>query len=353
MDAFIVIDKPKGPTSHQIDYWVREITGEKKVGHIGTLDPNVTGVLVMALGKAVKLIDLVHEYGKEYVFVMRVHADLTEDRIRDVAALFTGEVYQIPPMRSAVARNLRSRRIYSLEIMEISGRNVLMKMRCDSGTYVRTLCTDMGYALGCGAQMSELRRISTGPFTEDHMITMQDLSDAVKLSQNGNGSILNRVVFQPDFIFRDTPKIIVKKSALKTISHGSDLFPGGIKALIGKPERGDRVCVLTEDNELVGTGKMLVSYKDINVLKVMDFDRILIEPQREDERPERRREDVLVRKEKGKGDIQIQRTRRKSSGNSHVSERGKGTSTGRKSRYIRDSRSKGNSNRIRKKKGRS
>lgn len=329
MDGFVVIDKPKGPTSHQIDYWVREITGEQKVGHIGTLDPNVTGVLVMALGKAVKLIDIVHEYTKEYVFVVKFHGEITEEQLARVAEEFTGEVYQIPPMRSAVARNLRVRRIHSLDTIEMDGRNALMKMVCDSGTYVRTLCTDMGYVTGTGAQMIELRRLSTGMFTEEKMITLQALSDAFKLAERGNTKAVSDILIPMDFIFRDTPKIIVKKSALRTISHGSDLFPGGIKAIIGKPLRGDRVCVFTENNEMVGAGKMLVSYADIGVLKVLDFDRILIEPVEDGEKPEGKREDILVRKERRGKRIPVQKPQRRSGSGSGRAEGGKSTRPGR------------------------
>lgn len=277
VDGFIVLDKPKGPTSHQVDYWVRQIMGMDKVGHIGTLDPGVTGVLVMALGKATKLIDIAHEQQKEYVAVMRLYADVPRERIDEVFREYVGEIYQIPPMRSAVLRALRKRRIFSLDIMEIRERLILFRVKCESGTYIRTLCTDMGYSLGCGAQMAELRRTRTGIFNEENMVTLQELDDAVKLSKNGSDMKLQKMIYSMDYLFRDHPKIIVKKSSLHTISRGSDLFPGGIKAVIGEPGRGARVAVLSEDNQLVGTGKMLVNFNEIGDLKVVDFDRILIE----------------------------------------------------------------------------
>lgn len=278
LDGFVIIDKPKGPTSHQVDYWIREILGVERVGHIGTLDPNVSGVLVMAIGKATKLIDVAHESPKEYVGVMRVYADVTEDQVRETFREFTTEIYQIPPMRSAVARSLRKRRIHSLELLEMEGRLILFKVKSDSGTYIRTLCTDIGYAMGPGAQMSELRRISTGPFREEGTCTLQDLKDAVKLKKDGNERLFRKIFLMPDFLFRDYPKVVVKASAIENIAHGSDLFPGGIVAVIGNPLRGDRVCVVTEQNELVGTGIMLVSADNISDLKVVDFDRVFVEP---------------------------------------------------------------------------
>lgn len=277
IDGFIVIEKPKGPTSHQVDFWVRQITGVEKVGHVGTLDPNASGVLVMALGKAVKLIDVAHEYPKEYVSVMRVYGDVEREVIERTFREFTGEIYQIPPMKSAVARALRIRTIHELEIKEIKDRLVLFRVKCESGTYIRTLCTDMGYALGPGAQMAELRRTATGPFDESMAHSLQELSDAVYLADHGDMSLLDRLVIPMINLFRNNAKIVVKKSALSNISHGSDLYPGGIRAIIGRPVKGDRVAVVTENNELVGTGKMLVDYDSILDLKVVDFDRILLE----------------------------------------------------------------------------
>lgn len=277
IDGFVVIDKPKGPTSHQVDYWVRQILGMEKVGHVGTLDPAVTGVLVMALGKATKLIDIAHEQPKEYIAVMRLYKDVPREEVEAVFREYETEVYQLPPMRSAVARTLRKRRIHSLEIMEIKERLILFRVTCDSGTYIRTLCTDMGYSLGCGAQMAELRRTRTGVFEEKNLVNLQELGDALKLKEEGSPEGLQRMVFSLDYLFRDYSKVIVKKSALGTISRGSDLFPGGIRAVIGEPRRGDRVAVLSENNELVGTGKMLVNYDEIRDIKVVDFDRILLE----------------------------------------------------------------------------
>lgn len=277
LDGFIVIDKPKGPTSHQVDYWVRQILGIERVGHIGTLDPGVTGVLVMALGKATKLIDIAHEQKKEYVCVMRLYGDVSEDSLRSAFHEYEGEIYQLPPMRAAVARTLRKRTIYKLDILEISGRLVLFKVVCDSGTYIRTLCTDVGYSLGVGAQMAELRRTKTGLFQESDLVTLQDIADAKKLSDGGSPEKLRQLIFSMDYLFRDHSKIIVKKSSLANISRGSDLFPGGIRAVIGTPAKGERVAVISENNELVGTGIMLVNFDEIRDLKVVDFDRVLLE----------------------------------------------------------------------------
>ena len=307
IEGFVVIDKPKGPTSHQIDYWVRQMTGVARVGHIGTLDPYASGVLVMALGKAARLIDVAHEDPKEYVGVMRFHGDIEEQKVRELFALFTDEIYQLPPLRSAVARVLRKRRIYTLEILEIRERMVLFRVKCDSGTYIRTLCLDIGHVSGLGGNMEELRRISTGPFTEDMAVTLQDFSDACHFYRKGERRKLQEMVKDISFLFRDKPKIVVKKSTLWTISHGSDLFPGGVKAILGNPVRGDRVWVVTEDNAIVGTGKMLSSYNELSDLKIVDFDRILITPPHNTTIDAERRKSNVVRPETSRRRAKIQK----------------------------------------------
>ena len=163
----IILDKPSGPTSHQATAWVRDALKCEKVGHGGTLDPYVSGVLPITLGKAVRLTDVVLSSDKEYVCLMRLHADRPEKRVREVISRFVGKIYQLPPVRSAVKRQVRIRTIHEIEVLDIRGRDVLFRVRCDAGTYVRTLCVDIGDLLGCGANMVELRRTRSGKMTED------------------------------------------------------------------------------------------------------------------------------------------------------------------------------------------
>jgi tRNA pseudouridine55 synthase/H/ACA ribonucleoprotein complex subunit 4 len=273
INGFIVIDKPKGPTSHQVDAWVREITGEKRVGHIGTLDPNVSGVLVMALGKATKLIDIVHEKPKEYISVMRLYSQADLETIMKVFKEFTGRIYQLPPVRSAVSRQLRERTIYGMDVMEIDDKLILFKVRCESGTYIRTLCTDMGYVIGTGAQMADLRRLSTGDFNESQIHTLQELSDSMVLKKHGDGSKFDKILIPIDFVFAGTPKVIVKNTAIKNIMTGSDIYPAGIKAIVGDIHKGNRVAIYTDNNDLLAYGTMLVD--KLNDLKAVDLDGIL------------------------------------------------------------------------------
>ena len=172
----IILDKPSGPTSHQATAWVRDALRCEKVGHGGTLDPYVSGVLPITLGKAVRLTDVVLSSDKEYVCLMRIHADRPEKEVRQAISRFVGRVYQLPPVRSAVKRQLRIRNIREIEVLDIDGRDVLMRVVCDAGTYVRTLCVDIGDLLGCGANMVELRRTRSGKMTEDRAHTAPKVS---------------------------------------------------------------------------------------------------------------------------------------------------------------------------------
>jgi len=159
-----IVDKPAGPTSHQVSAWVRDMFGVPKAGHSGTLDPRVTGVLPVALADATRAVEAVLEGDKEYVGVMQLHQDVDERRVRSMMGRFVGEVYQMPPVRSAVKREQRTRHVYELEPLEVDGRNVLFRVRCESGTYIRTLCADIGDALGVGANLVDLRRTRAATF---------------------------------------------------------------------------------------------------------------------------------------------------------------------------------------------
>ncbi|MDR3206615.1 MAG: RNA-guided pseudouridylation complex pseudouridine synthase subunit Cbf5, partial [Candidatus Methanoplasma sp.] len=177
----IVLDKPSGPTSHQATAWARDALCADRIGHGGTLDPYVSGVLPLCLGKAVRLTDIVLSSDKEYICLMKLHADAPEAKVRKILSTFCGKIYQTPPVRSAVKRQMRIRTVKELEILEVKGRDVLFRVSCDAGTYVRSICFDAGEALGCGASMTELRRTRSGRMTEKDAATLQDLKDSYVL----------------------------------------------------------------------------------------------------------------------------------------------------------------------------
>ena len=251
----INLDKPLGPTSHQVTAWVRDILQIEKIGHGGTLDPKVSGVLPIATGKATRATDLVLKSDKEYVCLMRLHRDRTPEQIRKVMETFVGDIYQVPPLRSAVKRQLRVRAVRSIKILEISGRGVLFRVSCDAGTYIRTLCVDIGEALGVGAHMEELRRNRSGSMLETDSVTLQELKDAhVLWKEEGDDSWIRRIVKPMESLLEPLPKIVLKDSAIDAICHGADLAVVGIAKHEDGLYRGEVVAFISQKGEGVGLG---------------------------------------------------------------------------------------------------
>lgn len=255
--GIVVIDKPRGPSSHQVTAWVGEILG-RRVGHAGTLDPQVSGVLVVMFGGAVRLAPVLLSHDKEYVCLMRLHGDVPREEVDRVAEEFTGRIYQRPPRKSAVKRSLRIRRIHEIEVLEMEGRLVLFRVRCDAGTYIRTLCVHMGYALGVCAHMQELRRISAGPFDETTAVSLHELADAAAAAREGNPAPLQQMLLAPETAVVDLPKVIIRDTAVDAVCHGAVLAGVGVVRCEGGFGKGDTVAIMTGQGELVGLGKALV-----------------------------------------------------------------------------------------------
>ena len=256
----IILDKPSGPTSHQATAWVRDALKCDRIGHGGTLDPYVSGVLPITLGKAVRLTDVVLSSDKEYICLMRLHSDRSESRIREVVSRFIGKIYQLPPVRSAVKRQLRIRTIKDLEILDISGRDVLFRIECDAGTYVRTLCVDIGDVLGCGANMVELRRTRSGKMIESRAHTLHDIRDAyVFWQQNGRGEWLRSMLLPMEVLVEPLPKVVVKATAVDAVCHGADLNVVGVHMLDEDIRKNALVAMMTARGELVALGRMAMS----------------------------------------------------------------------------------------------
>lgn len=277
----IILDKPSGPTSHQATAWARDALRMEKAGHGGTLDPYVSGVLPVTLGKAVRLTDVVLSSDKEYVCLMRLHADRPEERIREVLSRFTGRIYQLPPVRSAVKRQLRIRRIKELEVLQISGRDVLFRVECDAGTYVRTLCVDVGDVLGCGASMTELRRTRSGRMTEDRAYTLQEIRDAyVFWQQYGHGEYLREMIVPLEALVEPLPKVVVKATAVDAICHGASLSVKGVHMLDPDIRKNALVAMMTTRGELIGLGRMAMSTDKLMAAKAgvaVETRRVLME----------------------------------------------------------------------------
>ncbi len=227
--------------------------------------PKVTGVLPVALENATKVIGNIVHSGKEYICVMQLHSEVSEEKLRKVLSEFTGKIYQKPPLRSSVKRTVRIKTIYYIELLEYTGRYALLRVGCEAGTYMRKLCHDVGEVLGVGAHMRELRRTRTGPFKEDEtLVTMQQLSEALyRWREEGKEDLLRKTILPMEYIVSHMYKVVVRDSAVDSIAHGADLAVPGILRLHDKIRKGDKVAIMTLKGELVALGKALMDAKEI------------------------------------------------------------------------------------------
>ncbi len=259
-NGLIVLDKPSGPTSHQVDNWIKRIVGVNKCSHGGTLDPRVTGALVIALENSVKLMPMLLSSKKEYVALVFLHADKPEKEIRKVCEEFIGKIKQLPPKKSAVARRVREREIYYLDILQIKGRYILMRTGTEAGTYIRRLADDIGKNLGCGAHLQELRRTKSGIFNEEQSHTLQELADAVALwKERGDDSALRDIVLPFEKLADGMKVVIVKDSAIGSVANGAPLAVQGIVRAHDNIEKGDVVAMMSLKGEFVGFGDTAMS----------------------------------------------------------------------------------------------
>ncbi|MDO8510662.1 MAG: RNA-guided pseudouridylation complex pseudouridine synthase subunit Cbf5 [Nanoarchaeota archaeon] len=280
--GIVNIDKPKGPTSHQTSDYVKKILHLDKAGHSGTLDPAVTGVQPIALGKATRITQFLLTAPKEYVCLMHIHQEIEEKIIRETLSQFLGKIRQLPPLKSAVKRVERTREIYEFEILEIKGKDVLFRVKCQAGTYIRKLCFDIGKKLGVGAHMAELRRTKAGPFTEaDHLVTLNDLQEAYHFHKEENNSKFLMHCIQPiEKALKYLPKCWVFDTTIKSLSHGRDVAIPGISKLENF-RKNEVVAVMTLKEELVAIGEAVMSGVEINTQQkgiAIQVKKVFIEP---------------------------------------------------------------------------
>jgi len=259
--SLVVIDKPQGPTSHQVSAWVRDIFDEK-TGHSGTLDPKVTGVLPMGMGSSVRLLDLLHSVPKEYIAAMRFHGNLENSRLDIILEEFEGEIYQTPPLRAGVKRQRRKKKIFKIEKLDSKGREVLLRVRCESGTYIRTLCKDLGKTMGTGGHMMELRRVEAGGFTEEDMIILQDLRDAYEFYREGEEERLKEILLPYERSLKIFPQIRIKDTAAGAVLNGADLAAPGIIEMENF-SKDDQVALISSKGEGISIGRVLYDAEEI------------------------------------------------------------------------------------------
>ncbi|MBI5177390.1 RNA-guided pseudouridylation complex pseudouridine synthase subunit Cbf5 [Candidatus Micrarchaeota archaeon] len=245
-----LVDKPKGPSSHEVSSFVRKMLGIKKAGHSGTLDPEVSGVLPVLLQNSCKLAPLLMGSVKEYVCVMDCAKEFSREELDAALENFRGKIFQTPPLASAVAKRLRVRTVYKLEILEVRGRSVLFHSRVQGGTYIRKLVEDAGRVLGAGTTMADLRRTLAAGIAEKDCVTLQELSDRLWLArEQGNEKPIRECVRPIEEVVK-VKRVVVGDGMLVPLSSGSNLACGGVDALDWKIGAGDVVGIFTGKGEL-------------------------------------------------------------------------------------------------------
>ncbi len=283
LDAgMVVLDKPQGPTSHQVSAWVRDLLGIAKAAHGGTLDPRVTGVLPIALGRAVRVLDALHVGDKEYVGVLRLHQDVPRDRVSEAFGEFVGEVYQTPPVRAAVKRVLRVRRIHELEILDHRARDTLFRVRCEAGTYIRTLCVDLGEALGVGGHLQDLRRTRAADLGEEAAVSLSAFRDAfTHWKEEGDPTELRAILRPMEELLGHLRRVVVKDTAVEALCHGAPLMIPGILEVDPAIASGELVALFTRKGEAVALGRARQRGAEWSSAKTgiaLDLERVLMDP---------------------------------------------------------------------------
>lgn len=254
MNGVIVLNKPQGKTSHDMVYFIRKLLGMRRVGHTGTLDPNATGVLPICVGNATKAADYIQNSNKKYTaeLILGSRTDtldctgsvlesgdasaITREKLENQCAAFVGMIEQLPPMYSAVKvggkklyelaregksveRKLREVSIYSLKVAEydMNRQRAILEVECSKGTYIRTLCDDIGERLGCYAHMGELTRTYSGGFDIEKSYTPKQLE---ALCQSG---MLGEALIRIEDIYAQYDKIILNEDESFKAKNGVSL----------------------------------------------------------------------------------------------------------------------------------
>ncbi len=259
----INLNKPSGPSSHQVSDYVQRILGITKAGHSGTLDPKVTGVLPIALARATRVVQALLNAGKEYVTLMHLHQQHSEQEVREAFQKFQGKIKQLPPVRSAVKRQERIREVYYLELLEIEGQDVLFRVGCEAGTYIRKLAHDLGKTMGGGAHMAQLVRTKAGPFTDRNWHSLQDVRDAYEFYKEGDERQIRTVVLPFERAVDHLPKLWVFDNVVDNLCHGASLGVQGISQLHSGIMKDDTVAVMTLKDELVCLGTAVAASEEM------------------------------------------------------------------------------------------
>jgi H/ACA ribonucleoprotein complex subunit 4 len=263
--GLILVDKPAGPTSHEVVAWVKRILEIEKAGHSGTLDPGATGLLPIGLGEGTKALGVLLLGPKEYYALARLHAHASPERIKGVMQEFTGEIYQRPPQRSSVKRVTRVRTVYAFDYIEDYDRLILMRVLCQAGTYIRKIIYDIGEVLSPGATMVELRRTQVSNLYEkDGLVRLHDLADAYqRYKENGDEEKLRRLIKPIEVCLEGIRAVTVRDTAVDALCHGAPLAVPGVIAVPKDLRVGELVGVYTLKGEVVGLAEAMMTKEQI------------------------------------------------------------------------------------------
>ena len=263
--GIILLDKPPGPTSHETVAWTKRILKLPKIGHSGTLDPQVSGVLPLGLGEATKALGVLLYGPKEYHALGRIHSLPSKEKLDETMDLFRGEIFQKPPQRSAVVRQTRTRTIYEFEVLEQKERLLLTRILCEAGTYIRKLYYDLGEILGPGATMIELRRTRVDQFREtDGLVTLHELANAFAIwEEEKDANKLMKMIKPVEYAFSELKSVVIRDSAVDAMCHGAQLAIPGILQISCNLKKGDIVAIYTQKGEAVALAESTMSEEEI------------------------------------------------------------------------------------------
>ncbi len=266
----ILIDKPSGPSSHQLAAWARSMLGIKRIGHGGTLDPFATGLLTLLCGRSTKITGELLKKPKSYVAVIRFKHPIISQEISDLVSKMQGEIYNVPPKESAVKIQVRTREVSKSDLIqtEEGDRVHLLSINCEAGTYIRTLVRDLGLLSGNECELRELHRSRTGSLDDQMSCTMQQLSDAVFLwREHEDPRGLSRLLSPVETILADIPSIVIKDGAVSALSHGAPLASPGIVSIPKGLPSGAMVLLSSLKGEAVAIAELSVESDSIPSMK--------------------------------------------------------------------------------------
>ncbi|MEP0824569.1 MAG: RNA-guided pseudouridylation complex pseudouridine synthase subunit Cbf5 [Nitrososphaera sp.] len=267
--GLVLVDKPAGPSSHEVVAWVKRILEIEKAGHSGTLDPGATGLLPIGLGEGTKALSVLLLGPKEYYAIARLHSHVSDDRLKRVISEFTGEIYQRPPQRSSVRRVTRVRTVYEFDHLETYDRLVLMRILCQAGTYIRKIIYDIGEVLSPGATMVELRRTRVSNLSEQNngsggLVRLHDLADAYqRYKETKDDEKLRRLVIPIEHCLEGIRGVMVRDTAVDALCHGAPLAVPGVVAVPEDMRVGELVGIYTLKGEIIGLGQAAMTKEEI------------------------------------------------------------------------------------------